>query len=196
MDPGQGVAIVEEVSSNLDGIKPFDVIAEGQSIQLGESGRLVLGYFNSCWEDHVTAGRVIVEAQHSRLEGGTLVRRRVECDVSGLSRTASRKAPTRRAVVPLTTENLPDPDIILYGLSPVVMSKAASLLIIERLDIPDIPVRFEIGSGAVDLFERNFALDRKGLYRFTSGFASIIIRVDELAEPALAPVIGRLLMFR
>src|SRR5262249_12892830 len=91
---------------------------------------------------------------------------------------------------------LPEPDINLYGLSPIVISAQPGFLSIERLDLPAPPLRIELPKNGADLREKDVALAATGLYRFTFGEASIVVRIDGRAEPGRAPAVGRLVIFR
>jgi hypothetical protein len=196
-DATEQVAIVEEVSPQVQKVRRFDLLPSGQLIDLGASGRIVLGYRKSCWQDTITGGRVTVEMQNSTVEGGRLLRRRIECDASGLAWMNSGNATAGRGVVLLPNQEAPKPDVVLFGLSPIVVTKKGEAsLIIERLDRPGELLRFDLGDERVDFFERGLALEARGVYRFAIGDRAIIARVDDLAEPGRAPAVGRLLIFR
>jgi hypothetical protein len=190
---GDGVAIVEEVSGVGD-LHRFDLLAAGRAAELGD-GRLVLGYLKSCWQDSISGGRAVVEPLRSRVEGGALTRRRVECDVAGLARMTSAGL-VARGGGSLAGPELPEPDVNLYGLSPIVIAAKPGLLVIERIDIAAPQLKFALSAQGVDLREKDLALERAGLYRFTFGAAAIIVRIDSLAEPGPAPAVGRLVIFR
>jgi hypothetical protein len=91
---------------------------------------------------------------------------------------------------------LPEPDVNLYGLSPIVISSVPGSLLIERLDAAAAPRRLELAESKIDLHEKNIVLDANGLYRFTRGTSAIVVRIDRLAEPGRAPAVGRLVIFR
>lgn len=189
------LAIVEDLSG-LAGLSRLDLLTPGQQIDLGENGRIVLGFLDSCWEDSVTGGRIVVEARRSRVEGGDVVRRQVECDPSGLAKLVSMGPLRQRAIVPVPGDELPEPDVVLFGRSPVVLSGGADqVLIIERLDVPDPPLQLQIATGRIDFLDRKIELEPKGLYRFATNGASIVAQIDELAEAGPSPVVGRLLVF-
>ena len=193
---GSPAAIIEEISGvkNLDRL---ELLAAGEEIDLGESGRIVLGYLRSCWQDTITGGRIVVTAYQSRVNGGNLLRRRVECDSAALAQAKTKAPLTPRAVVPLGDDDLPKPDIVLFGRGPVVLSTGADRLVtIDRLDEPSPSLRMELVNGRIDLVDAGVDLKAKGLYRFSTNGASIVVRIDELAEPGSAPVVGRFLVFQ
>jgi hypothetical protein len=191
----EDVAIVEEVSPGIGDLRRFDLIAAGRAAELGRDGRIVLGYLKSCWQDSVIGGRAVAEPLKSFVEGGALTRRRVECDAAGLAQMNSAGL-TARGGASLAGPALPEPDVNLYGLSPIVISREPGVLLIERLDATAAPLRLELPERKIDLSDKNIALDAKGLYRFTSGAAVLVVRIDSLAEPGRAPAVGRLVIFR
>ncbi|HEY4863729.1 MAG TPA: hypothetical protein VIH65_06410 [Xanthobacteraceae bacterium] len=190
----EDVAIVEDVSPGIGDLRRFDLIAAGRSAELGQDGRIVLGYLKSCWQDSIAGGRAVVEPLQSLVEGGALTRRRVECDAAGLALMNSAGLSMRGVV--LAGSAPPEPDVNLYGLSPIIISREPGLLLIERLDAAAAPLRLDLTESKIDLHEKNIALDANSLYRFTRGASAIVVRIDRLAEPGRAPAVGRLVIFR
>ena len=104
------VAIVEEIVSKTAGIEFMDYLRLGQSIRLGESDRLVIGYFNSCWREVIIGGTVLVGKEDSEVTGGTVERRKVRCDTgkrggttketAGSGAMVFRKIPSAARVIP------------------------------------------------------------------------------------------------
>jgi len=191
----ENVAIVEEVLPGIGDLHRFDLIAEGRAVELGRDGRIVLGYLKSCWQDSIAGGRAVAEPLKSLVEGGALMRRRVECDAAGLAQMNSTGLAARGGGS-LAGPALPEPDVNLYGLSPIVIFAQAGLLVIERLDAATPPLRLELAENRVDLREKDIVLAANGLYRFTRGQAAIVVRIDNLAEAGAAPAVGRLVIFR
>jgi hypothetical protein len=188
------VAIVEDVSPGIGDLRRFDLIAAGRTAELGQDGRIVLGYLKSCWQDSITGGRAVAEPLKSLVVGGALTRRRVECDAAGLAQMNSAGA--ARGGTSLAGPALPEPDVNLYGLSPIIISSTPGALLIERLDATAPPLRLEVPESKIDLAEKNIALEAKGLYRFSRGAVVLVVRIDSLAEPGRAPAVGRLVIFR
>lgn len=191
----EDVAIVEDVSPGIGDLRRFDLIAAGRTAELGQDGRIVLGYLKSCWQDSITGGRAVAEPLKSFVVGGALTRRRVECDAAGLAQMNSAGAAARGGGS-LAGPALPEPDVNLYGLSPIIISREPGALLIERLDATAAPLRLELPESKIDLAEKNIALEAKGLYRFSRGAVVLVVRIDSLAEPGRAPAVGRLVIFR
>lgn len=188
------VAIVERVTGGARGVARFDLLDRGAVVELA-GGAIVLGYLQTCWQDSVSGDRIVVGAHYSRVETGAVTRRRVECDAPALA-LAGAGEPRSRAAVALVRET-PEPDITLYGRSPVFLLPAgADGLVIERLDAGGETVRAEAAGGPFDAAGHGIGLAPGGVYRATAGSRSIVFRIDPLAEEGEAPVVGRLVILR
>ncbi len=86
------VAIVQSVEASGTSVRAMELIERGRVFELGAKGRLVLGYFRSCLHEEITGGRVTVGVRESRVEGGRVARRRVECDGRVLDLTRGQAA--------------------------------------------------------------------------------------------------------
>jgi hypothetical protein len=178
------VAVVEE-AAQVGEPKRLDLLSPGHIIELGRDGRIVLGYLKSCWQERIVGGRVVVEELRSRAEGA-VTRRLVDCDKTGQG--------TRGLVAEPATAHLPKPDLIVFGLSPVVLLAPGAVLAVERLDRP---AKVAVPSAErVDFAALGIALAADGLYRFRAGEVSRVVRVDGFAEAGAAPLVGRLVILR
>ena len=201
---GAPVAVVEDVSGKAAGVEAMDYVSPGQVIHLGKGDTLVLGYMDSCWRETITGGTVTVGKEQSAVKDGAVQRAKVECD-GGRMQLSAQQASKSGAVVfrgaPKPKSALPQPQLTLYGLSPVVDVKGGGHLVIERLDRPGERIEVNIGSqqlfrGAFyDFAKENKALAAGGLYRAAVGNRQIVFKVDPEARPGRTPVIGRLLRF-
>jgi hypothetical protein len=190
------VAIVEE-ASQVNGLQPLQLLKAGQQIDLGENGRLVLGFFASCWQEVITSGRILIETRQSRALGGAMKRRRVECDSTALARSAVGAGSNSAISAPLDNREPHNADLVLFGRNPVILSGSGEARVnIERVDLDDPPIHAEFVNGSIDLNERGIELEPGALYRFSTSDSSILVEVDELAEPGRAPLLGRLVIFR
>ena len=185
-------AIVEEVSG-ADGLQPLQVLHAGRHIGLGQNGRLVLGYLGSCWEETIIGGDVWVENRQSRVERGSVTRRRVDCDSTALTHWHSGPEDVGSVPGPISTARAETPDIVVFGTSPVLLCESGfAAVTISRLDLGEPAIRVELVDGKLDLLDRGIELEPGGLYRFGTDSVSLIVLVDELAQPGRAPLIGRL----
>ena len=84
---GSPVAIVEEIDAAKANVTFMSYLERGSKIELGQRGRIVIGYLKSCLREEITGGHVLVGAESSKITGGTVERTRVECDGGGLNLT-------------------------------------------------------------------------------------------------------------
>lgn len=198
-------AVVEDVTSKSAGVEFMDYVSPGQIIRLGHGDKLVLGYMGSCWQETITGGTVTVGREQSTVKDGTVKRAKVECDSGKMQLTAQQASKSgavvfRGAPKPKTAQ--PQPQLTIYGLSPVIDIKGGGHLLIERLDRPGERIEVDIGGrqlfrGAFfDFAKENKALAAGGVYRASVGSREIVFKVDPDARPGQAPVIGRLLRFQ
>jgi hypothetical protein len=188
------VAIVQDVEG-VPAPRKFELLRPETRIGLGVNGRIVLGYLNSCWQDTIVGGHITIRSDSTDVENGDLYRQRVECDLSGLKRTTHAAWEGPRPPLP-TEKKLTDPDIVLFGLSPIILAhRQAGRLVIDRLDASGPTQRVDLAGDATDLADANVRLQPEGVYRITLGSVSLVARIDVLAEPGHVPAIGRLLIF-
>lgn len=198
------VAVVEDVDSKSAGVEFMDYVTAGKTIRLGPSDTLVLGYMHSCWRETITGGAVTVGNDQSVVAGGKVKREHVSCD-GGKMRLTAQQASKSGAVVfrggPKSTAGV-EPQLTLYGLSPVVDIKGGGQLVIERIDQPG--ERIEVKIADRQLFRGSFfdfakdgkALSAGGVYRASVGASEIVFKVDPYAAPGAAPIVSRLLRFQ
>jgi len=194
---GGPVAIVEDVSAPGAGVAFMEYVESGRIINLGARGRLILGYLRSCVRETITGGEVTVGVENSTVQGGKVVRERVECDggklqltIEQASRSAVvvfRKPPRGRSTAPAYK---------IYGTDPVIRVQAGVReIMIERIDRPGKVMRFAVVGRVVDLAARGETLVRRGVYRIRSGGREIVVRVDANAGSGAGPLVGRLIGF-
>lgn len=195
------VALVEGINSKTAGVEFMDYVPAGREIRLGKQETLSLGYLKSCWHETITGGIVTVGNEQSDVQSGKVERSRVDCDGGKLMLTAQQAGQSAGMVVrdlkprPQIT---PEPQITIYGVSPVVEIKGGGPLLIERIDQPG--ERHEVTIAApqlvkgafYDLARTNSQLTPGGTYRASAGTRQIVFKVDANAKPG-TPIIGRLL---
>lgn len=201
---GEPVAVVEDISGKAAGVEFMDYVTAGQVIHLGAGDKLVLGYMDSCWQETITGGTVTVGHEQSTVRDGKVARAKVACDGGKMQLTAQQASKSGAVVfrgAPRPKAAAPQPELTIYGLSPVVDIKGGGHLVIERLDQPG--QRIEVDVAAHQLFRGAFydfakagkALTAGGVYRASVGAQQIVFKVDPYARPGEAPIIGRLLRF-
>jgi hypothetical protein len=133
------------------------------------------------------------------VSGGQVQREQIACG-GGKMQLSAQEASKSGAVV-FRGRPGAQPQLTLYGLSPVVDIKGGGHLVIERLDRPG--PRLEADVAAQQLFRGAFfdfaktgkALEPGGVYRASVGSREIVFKIDPEAQAGNAPVIARLLRF-
>lgn len=194
------VALVEDASGPSAQVGVMDYLSEGQTITLPKGASITIGYFASCLRETIDGGIVRIGKSESVVEAGTVAREKVECDGGRmlLSAEQSKKSGVIafRGLVP--GQKLPEPQMILYGASPVFEVEKPGPVTVQRLDRAAASI--ELKPNKKQLYKKRFydfaRLDRTlepgGLYRVSGGGRSIIFRVDPQAKPGAGALIGRL----
>ncbi len=201
------VAVVEDVNSKSAGVDFMDYVSAGKVIRLAPTDTMVLGYMKSCWRETISGGVVTVGDEQSAVAGGKVQRDKVGCDGGKMQLTQQQASKSgamvfRSAPRPGAPAAAPQPEITLYGLSPVIEVKGGGKLLIERIDQPGEKHEVTIADrqltrGAFyDFAKSDKALAAGGLYRASVGTAQIVFKVDPFAKPGQAPIVGRLLRFQ
>ncbi len=194
------VALVESVTGRVTGAEFMDYVAAGNVIKLGPTGAIVLGYLGSCWHETITGGTVVIGEEKSTVSEGKLQRVKVECD-SAQTQVSEQVRRGAGTVLRGGGQAVPQPQLTIYGLSPVVEVGAGGPLIIERLDKPR--ERYEIPPSSTSLLRGRFydfaksgkSLAPDGIYVARLGAREIVFKVDPRAKPGEAPMVGRLVRF-
>ena len=200
---GSPVAVVEDVQGKVTGAEFMDYVTPKAVIKIGDGGSVVLSYLKSCRRETISgAGTVVVGTEESAVHLAEVKTEKTNCDpnqanattreTSGVAATVLRSVDSSKAA------SLPQPQLTLYGASPLVEAKGRGKLVIRRLDVPG--ERQEISLGGTQLKGRfldfaaeNVALAPGGLYTATFKSSQIVFRVDAQAKPGATPIVGRLL---
>jgi len=190
-------AIVEDVKGKVEGVEFMDYVAPGKVIKLGPKASIVLGYMASCWRETITGGTVVIGTEQSMVHQSDVQRIKVDCDARAQlsDREANQGAATTfRTMVPGRTT----PELVIYGLSPVVEVRAGGTLVIERADVQGERYALPIKGDALlrgkfyDLARVNKALTAGGTYTATLGARKTTFRIAPNASAGPTPLIGRL----
>ncbi|MBI3503301.1 MAG: hypothetical protein HY059_00560 [Proteobacteria bacterium] len=195
------VAIVEDAKGKLD-VDFMDYVEAGRVVKLGAGDELVLGYLRSCWRETIKGGTVTVGADQSTVAGGTVRREKMPCD-AGKMRLSSDQAAKSGVMVfrapPKAGAAANAPELIIYGLSPVLDIKGGGKVTIARLDQPGEPMAFDVPAQQLmrgsffDLAKADRALAAGGTYRLTVGERNIVFKVDTEAKSGQASLLSRLI---
>jgi hypothetical protein len=197
------VAVVEDVQGKVTGAEFMDYVTPKAVIKIGDGGSVILSYLKSCRRETISgAGTVVVGTEESAVHLAEVKAEKTNCDpnqANATTRETSGVAATvLRSVDNSKSASLPQPQLTLYGASPLVEAKGRGKLVIRRLDVPG--ERQEINLGGTQLKGRfldfageNVALVPGGLYAATFKSSQIVFRVDAQAKPGMTPIVGRLL---
>jgi hypothetical protein len=194
---GEPVAIVEDLSGDAGSLQVMDYVEEGRVIKLGGGAVLTLGYFESCAQEVITGGVVTVGSKQSRVDGGRLERRQVECDGGKLQLTEAQGKESGLMVFRKGTKKtgaLPKPERTLYGSSPVIVAPSKNAgVTISRLDRPETEIEQMAQGGVVDLASAGLRLSPGGIYQVESDGHVVVFKIDAFAEPGMTPLVSRLI---
>ena len=197
------VAVVEDIKGKVTGAEFMDYVTPRSVIKIADGGSIVLSYLKSCRRETISgAGTVVVGAEASIVDQAVLKAEKTDCDTNqanATTRDTSGVAATllRSAGQPKLA-SLPEPQLTLYGTSPLVEAKGRGTLTVRRLDL--VGERHQIALGGtqlkgrfVDFAGEDVALVPGGLYAATFKSSEIVFRVDAQAKPGASPIVGRLL---
>ncbi len=192
-------AIVEAVNAPSAGVQELDYVSPGQIIELGGDGTLTLGYLASCERERIEGGTVTIGKNQSMVVGGSVKRLKIVCDGGFLQLSAEQSQQSLTVVFrdydPNKSRNLPKPQAVLYGVSPVVSAGAAGMaLSIRRIDRSEQPMDIVMDRDTVDLAPLGITLTPGGLYQARAAGRGITFKIDSSASDG-GPLLGRLLRF-
>ena len=197
------VAVVEDVQGKVTGAEFMDYVTPKAVIKIGDGGSVILSYLKSCRRETISGtGTVVVGTEESAVHLAEVKAEKTNCDpnqANATTRETSGVAATvLRSVDSSKSASLPQPQLTLYGASPLVEAKGRGKLTIRRLDVPGERQEISLGGTQLkgrflDFARENVALVPGGLYAATFKSSQIVFRVDAQAKPGATPVVGRLL---
>src|SRR4051812_11146225 len=193
------VAVVEDVQGKVTGAEFMDYVTPKAVIKIGDGGSVILSYLKSCRRETIIgAGTVIVGTEESAVHLADVKAEKINCDPTQANATTRETSGVAATVLRSVEASKPQPQLTLYGASPLVEAKGRGKLTIRRLDVPGERQEINLGGTQlkgrfVDFASENVALVPGGLYSATFKSSQIVFRVDTLAQPGATPVVGRLL---
>ena len=196
-------AVVEDIKGKVTGAEFMDYVRPKAVIKIGDGGSVILSYLKSCRRETISgAGTVIVGTEESAVHLAEVKAEKTNCDPSQANATTRETsgvaATVLRSVDSSKAASLPQPQLTLYGASPLVEAKGRGKLIVRRLDVPGERQEISLGGTQLkgrflDFASENVALVPGGLYAATFKSSQIVFRVDPQAKPGATPIVGRLL---
>lgn len=186
------VAIVEDASGHEAGVAPYDLLREGQTIDLPAGVSLTIGYFESCSREVIHGGHVVIGRQQSDVMGGGSVKREtLRCP------QPARIEPAAAVVAPSPKLNFrggpkQSPSLVIYYTSPVIMLTNPGEVVIERLDHIETARVFQVDT-LLDLAKQQVFLSPGGVYRLSTGGSTMMFQVSPDAMQGGGPLLARLL---
>ena len=158
-------AIVEDASGSLT-VGLFDVLKEGDEVDLGESGTLTLGYFSSCVSEAITGGHVIIGLRQSEVFDGDVARTTVACDGGNVMLSESQQAQSGADVFRDELQKQNNAKYVSFSDQPIlIFFEPIKSLRIRRVDDDGIDKIIDI-NGAVANFEvLGVQLSAGGIYQ-------------------------------
>jgi hypothetical protein len=200
--PKVPTALVEDVKSTTAGVEFMDYVGSGQVIKLGPHDTLVLSYLQSCEQETITGGTVIVGAEQSAVQGGQVARSKSPCD-GGNIRLSEAEA-SKSAASAFRVQSA-EREITLYAQAPAVqfpkmLASADRTLVIRRVDRSGERHTIKLddasaAKGFYDFGKTKLSLARGGVYVASLGDQSVPFRIDANAKSGPAPIASRLLRF-
>lgn len=194
------VAVVEEIQGKVTGAEFMDYVTPKAVIKIADGGSVVLSYLKSCRRETISgAGTVVVGNDESIVDQAVLKAEKTNCDPSQANATTKDTSGVAATLLRSATEvKLPEPQLTLYGASPLVEAKGRGTLTVRRLDLAGERHQIALGGTQlkgrfVDFAGENVALVPGGLYAASFKSSEVVFRVDAQAKPGATPIVGRLL---
>lgn len=185
------VAIVEEAPNHEAGYAVYDLLREGQVIDLPAGASLTIGYFESCTREIIRGGHVVIGRLQSDVTGRPVKRETLRCP------QPAKIEPAAAVIAPAPKLNFRGgpkqmPSLVIYYTSPVIMLSNPSEVIIERVDREETALVFRVDA-VLDLAKQQVYLNAGGIYRISAGTNTMLFQVSPDAMQGGGPLLARLL---
>jgi hypothetical protein len=197
-------ALVEDVNSANAGVEFMDYVGTGQVIKLAPHDVLVLSYLKSCEHETITGGTVVVGADRSQIQGGTVARSKVACDGGKIALTSAEAS--NSAATAFRVQSASATPATLYARAPIIKIPRldpgeSRTLVIERTDRPGAPITIKLdeslaGGGYYDFATRHTLLTPGATYKASVGDRRVTFKVAAAARSGRAPAVSRLVRFQ
>ena len=194
------VAVVEDIKGKVTGAEFMDYVTPKAVIKIGDGGSVILSYLKSCRRETINGtGTIIVGTEESAVHLADVKAEKTNCDPNQANATTRETSGVAATVLrSVEAASLPQPQLTLYGASPLVEAKGRGKLVIRRLDMPGERQEISLGGTQLkgrflDFASENVALAPGGLYTATFKTSNIVFKVDPQAKPGATPIVGRLL---
>jgi hypothetical protein len=199
--PKKQAAIVEDVGGKVAGVEVFDFVSPGQTITLPAGARLVLGYLDSCKRETITgAGSVTIGPDASAVTGAKLQTEQLKC-ATGLQLGQGQAGKSGAMVFRgqpgsgRKKADIPEPTAVIVYTAPAFPVDKPGQLVIERLDVQETVLAFNVTGKLFDFGKTGKKLDAGGFYRVELNGRSTVFQVSLDAAEGAGPLLLRLVRF-
>jgi len=199
--PKKQAAIVEDLGGKVAGVEVFDFVSPGQTITLPAGGKLVLGYLDSCKRETITgAGSVTIGADASAVTGAKLQTEQLKCSTAlalGQGQAGKSGAMVFRGQPGSGRKkaDIPEPTAVVVYTAPAFPVHQPGQLTIERLDVQETVLVFDVSGKLFDFGKTGKKLDAGGFYRVELNGRSTVFQVSLDAAEGAGPLLLRLVRF-
>lgn len=199
--PKKQVAIVEDLGGKVAGLEVFDFVHPGQTITLPAGAKLVLGYMESCKRETITgAGSVAIGTDHSTVTGARLQTEQLKCAATlalGQGQAGKSGAMVFRGQPGTGRKkaDIPEPTAVIVYTAPAFPVDKPGQLIIERLDVQETVLAFDVNGKLFDFGKTGKKLDAGGFYRVELNGRSTVFQISLDAAEGAGPLLLRLVRF-
>lgn len=202
------VAIVEDEIGEPGGAQVMDYLELGKTIELRPGASLTLDYLHSCVREVIHGGVVVVGREQSETRSAHVERSHVDCDAATMAAPSGRSIDVAGTALrgdgatakgPGRIEAAEDPELTLYGSSPLIELSGDGRLVIARLDAKgqfltiDVDHSRLLAGRFLDFADRGEALTAGGVYGARWERRLVVFKIDAHAKPGKTPVVGRLI---
>lgn len=203
--PKKQAAIVEDLGGKLAGVEVFDFLSPGQTITLPAGAKLVLGYMDSCKRETITgpangSGSVTIGADHSAVTGAKVTTEQLKCS-TGLALGQGQAGKSGAMVFRgqpgsgRKKADIPEPTAVIVYTAPAFPIDRPGQLIIERLDVQETVLAFDVSGKLFDFGKTGRKLDAGGFYRVELNGRSTVFQISLEAAEGAGPLLLRLVRF-
>lgn len=190
-------AIVLDVNAPNAKIQFMDYVEPNFIIDLDNKGKLSLGYLNSCIQESIEGGRVVIGRRQSTVQGGKVRRNRVTCNGEALELSADMREAGASVFRKPGNSASQDPNrslLKIFGTSPVITyPEGVREIVIERINPIEDPIRIRVSGRFIDLNSIGKTLTPGGVYRVKSKDRSLMFQVDPSSKSGNKPILTRLI---
>ncbi|MBC8242538.1 MAG: hypothetical protein H8E30_19005 [Alphaproteobacteria bacterium] len=186
-------AIVEDADPGRSDIGLFEMLESGRTIALKKGERLVLGYLQSCIQETILGGQVLIGKKESTVSGSQITRQKVECTGGQVTLDKSTKGKAGVVVFRKAPKRNPR-TLTMRDTSPLVhLTAPVGKIYLRRLDQPGPAKAIGVSGSSVDLRAAGITLAPGGSYEIAANGRRVRLDIAPNAGHTLS-LLGRLVV--